>query len=311
MVVEGIMEHKYDTDWECEGHKVIECHSCGFKHIFPIPSQDDLAGFYTEKYYRDVKPVSYKNMNNEDVKKTKQLARDDKFYRIVYDKIIELKRNDSLGMLDIGCGNDLLSFFFKTQGWNESIIEPNIDAGEYLKSFGLNVLNHSVEDSDLSTMHGISFINMQFVLEHITNPLEILQKAYQLLTPGGIIRVCVPNDFSEGQLAYMEHFKEKPRWVCLPDHINYFNFNSLNQILMKAGFKEVYRTTDFPMELLLMSGMNYYASEEEQQKVGPFIINFENSLAHTGRRETLQVLYESLAKVGFGRRIYMYAMKPI
>jgi len=36
-------------------------------------------------------------------------------------------------MLDVGCGNDLLSLFFKEQGWETTIIEPSRDAALYLK----------------------------------------------------------------------------------------------------------------------------------------------------------------------------------
>jgi SAM-dependent methyltransferase len=305
------VEHKYNAFWNCDLYKVIECQTCGFKHIYPIPSQKELDNFYKEKYFREVKPVAYENIHDEAILKAKASICKNENFQSIYEKVIELKQSDFMGILDIGCGNNLLSYLFKSKGWREYIIEPSKDAGSYLKRFELNVMNEPIEEVDIASFQDISFINLQFVLEHLTSPLEILQQAYQLLSPGGIIRICVPNDFSEGQLAYMDHFEEKARWVCLPDHINYFDFNSLNKVLTKIGFNEVYRTTDFPLELLLMSGMNYYASEQERKKVHPFIANFEGALISTGRKETLQTFYETLAKADFGRNIYMYAIKPI
>jgi len=305
------MKHKYDISWDCDIHKVIECKTCGFKHIYPIPSQKELDNFYKEKYFREVKPVAYENICDADILNVKMSISKDENLQSIYEKVIELKQSDSMGIVDIGCGNNLLSYLFKNKGWKEYIIEPSKDAGTYLKRFDLNVINKPIEEVDIASFEDISFINLQFVLEHITSPLQILEKAYDLLSPGGIIRICVPNDFSAGQMAYMDYFNEKPRWICLPDHINYFNFDSLNNILTKIGFNEVYRTTDFPLELLLMGGINYYGSGVEQQKVSPFIANFQGALINTGRKETLQAFYETLAKVSFGRNIYMYAIKPI
>lgn len=89
-------------------------------------------------------------------------------------------------------------------------------------------------------------------------------------------------------MAYLEHFKEAPHWVCLPDHVNYFSFDSLSGLLGRAGFREVYRTTNFPLEFLLLGGINYYAGEAERAKVGPLVRSFEASLRQTGRAELLR-----------------------
>jgi len=305
------VEHKYNISWEHDGHTVIDCQSCGFKHIDPILNQNDLKKFYEEEYFKNINPFSYDTTTDEQIEKTRSQIMDNDSYKDIYDKVLALINTTNRAMADIGCGNLLLSYFFKNKGWTEYVIEPSKDAGEYLRRFDLNVINKPIQEVDMVNFQDISFVNLQFVLEHITNPLEILQKAYQLLVPGGIIRVCVPNDFSESQLAYMENCNEKPRWICVPDHINYFSFDSLSHVLSKAGFSEVYRTTDFPVEMLLLGGMDYYNSEDEQKKIWPFITNFEKSYIKTDRKETLQRFYETLAKAGFGRRVYMYAVKPV
>lgn len=230
-------------------------------------------------------------------------------YDDIYQQIATRLRIERRRMLDIGCGNDLLSLFFKEKGWETTIIEPSRDAAEYLQKYGLTVYNQPVEAIGQLGLDGFSFINLQFVLEHLREPFRVLQALNRALLPGGVIRVCVPNDFSEGQLAYLEHFKEAPHWVCLPDHVNYFSFDSLSGLLRRAGFREVYRTTNFPLEFLLLGGMNYYAGEAERAKVGPFVRSFEASLRQTGRAELLRQFYESLAKMGLGRSIFMIAVK--
>lgn len=305
------MEHVFTSYWDYQNFRIIECQNCGFKHIEPIPSQEFLKEFYREKYYRDVKPFPYRNITEDYIRTIKENIGKSPYYQELYRKIMNSKQTKALGMIDIGCGYDLMSLIFQNNGWNVYIIEPGVDAGAYLQKFGLKVFNYSVEEISCLDLRNISFVNMQYVLEHLPNPYQVLKEIHQILEPGGVIRILVPNDFSEGQLAYQEYFHEQIHWACLPDHINYFTFDSLKKLLNRTGFKEIYRTTNFPLEFLLMAGINYYDREEDKAKVGPFVTNFESSLKNTGREQTLKALYENLAQLGFGRSIIMYAIKEV
>ncbi|HOP74681.1 MAG TPA: class I SAM-dependent methyltransferase [Bacillota bacterium] len=303
------MKHLYQEAWEYQGHRIVNCQSCGFVHLDPVCFDMPLEDFYQNRYYREVKPFPYAEITDEFIERQNKQVEGQTGYQKIYEQVLTLLESDSRSMLDIGCGNDLLSVFFKQKGWETTIIEPNKDAALYLKKYGLSVVNQPVETVSDLKLEGVSFINLQFVLEHIKDPLTVLRMLHRTMTVGGVIRVCVPNDFSPGQLAYIEKYREKPHWVCLPDHINYFTFDSLSKLLCKAGFREVYRTTNFPLEFLLAGGINYYASETERQKVGPFVKNFEASFKETGRQDVLDRLYENLAQQGLGRSIFMYAIK--
>lgn len=302
-------EHLYQVFWDVRNYRIIDCQTCGFKHIHPIPSKAELAKYYEEKYYRDIKPFPYQLITEDYIEERINSSLSYDFYIDIYQKVMNFKKNNGLRMVDIGCGNDLLGKFFLEKGWMVDVVEPSLETGEYLRKFGLNVINKPVEDIIESELDSLSFVNIQFVLEHVRQPLEVLIKLHDLMLPGGIIRICVPNDFSEGQLAFMENFSENLRWVYLPDHINYFNFNSLSTLLGKAGFKEIYRITNFPLEFLLVSGINYYNNKDDQSKVGAIITNFEASFKKTQRTEILEKYYESLAQMGLGRSIFMYAIK--
>lgn len=309
-MVQQPSEHIYERYWVEQGHRIIDCLTCGFIHIDPIPTREALQQFYREKYYQSVKPFPYSKINEETVQKITERIVNDLTFSTIYDQVTRFNQTGITRMLDIGCGNNLLSKYFQLQGWNVCAVEPNKEAEAYLRKFGLNVLGCIAEDLVYTEdKEQFSFVNIQFVLEHIREPINLLNQFYKFLVPGGLIRVCVPNDFSEGQMAYQQYHNEKLRWVCLPDHINYFSFESLKGLLDKCGFREIYRTTNFPLEFLLAAGMNYYTNQEEQAKIRPFVTNFENSLLKTGREELLKQLYENLAQLGFGRSIFMYAIK--
>lgn len=304
-------DHIFEDSWHYQGWQIIDCQTCGFKHIFPLPEPEDTNQFYQEKYYRDIKPFPYDRYTSEQIEKTKGRILSNSLFSEIFDRVLTLKKTPIQNMLDIGCGNNLLSLYFQLNNWKANIIEPNNDAAAFLRKFNLKVYCNPVEEIEKFELNNLSFINMQFVLEHIRQPREVLIKMNKILTPGGLIRICVPNDFSEGQIAYQQYYEEKSHWVCLPDHINYFSFESLERLLCSVGFKVIYRTTNFPLEFLLMGGINYYANIEEQSRVRPFVTNFENSLLKTGRGDLLKQLYENLAQLGFGRSIFMYAIKEV
>ncbi|HYH04331.1 MAG TPA: class I SAM-dependent methyltransferase [Bacillota bacterium] len=301
--------HQFEKYWEVNGYRIINCQTCGFIHLVPVQDEFNLEQFYQEKYFREIKPFPYDAINAEFVLTQKELVLKNTNYLKIFQQVTEYLTDNCRSMLDIGCGNDLLTLLFETKGWQTAIVEPSRDAAEYLSKYSLTVYNQPIEAVKQLGLQDLSFVNMQFVLEHIRDPFLVLWELNSLMVTGGVIRICVPNDFSQGQLAYLDYCHERPHWVYLPDHINYFSFDSLSKLLRKAGFRELYRTTNFPLEFLLLGGINYYASNAERAKVGPFVSNFEASFINTGRQQVLDTFYESLAHQGLGRSIFMYAIK--
>ena len=302
-------EHVYIDYWQVGEKQVINCQTCGFNHIYPFPDREELETFYREEYHQKVKAFPYEKMTGEAVQnKLAEVGKNRRFQEI-YEDVARLKQAEGRRMLDVGCGNNLLARFFLDKGWTVYALEPNRAAAEYLRKFNLQVFETSAEKMETCGIKDVTFVNMSFVLEHIYEPYRVLSSLHKIMAPGGLLRVCVPNDFSEGQMAYAEYYQETYRWVYLPDHINYFTFDSLSRLLARTGFREVYRTTNFPLEFLLAAGLNYYADEEARKKVGPLVAGFENSFKKTGRATLLKKYYETLARLGLGRSIFMYAVK--
>jgi Methylase involved in ubiquinone/menaquinone biosynthesis len=306
------IRHEFERYWEENDMRVIDCKSCGFIHVDPIPTKQELLDFYSSRYFTEIKPFEYESVTKSFIEKKMELIEQNVIYKRIYSRVnslLDKKKEHSYHMLDIGCGNDLLAKFFQIRNWNSVVLEPSEQAASYLRKFDLTVFERFADEVDELDLSDISFVNIQFVLEHISDPITLLKKVYRMMAPGGVIRVCVPNDFSDGQLAYKEHFDEKLHWVVRPDHINYFSFGSLSTLLAKCGFEEVYRSTNFPLEFLLLGGINYYSDESQKEKVNSFVKNFHKSFVHTGRSEKLTELYEALANLEMGRAVFMFAVK--
>jgi len=48
--------HKGKVAVEKGKYKVIDCEMCGFKHLDPIPSKEEIKEFYERQYYQEKIP---------------------------------------------------------------------------------------------------------------------------------------------------------------------------------------------------------------------------------------------------------------
>ncbi len=93
-----------------------------------------------------------------------------------------------------------------------------------------------IEKCTLSEVRGkFSLIMFHHVFEHLENPLETLQQARQLLSPGGQILIRIPLSDSVAAQQYQE------KWVQLdaPRHITLQTRKSMEILAQKSGLKIV------------------------------------------------------------------------
>ena len=282
--------------------EIIECEFCGFKHLHPIPSKEEIQKYYEKQYYQEKKP---KQLDYE--KEMKEAKWSNLWYK---DKLDILnnhtnKNNSNKRLLDVGCGNGLFLKFMNKNGWEVFGIEPSHSASEKATSLSTNVFNTTLEDFMEGKWYGhFDFINLKCVLEHVPNPIEVINICKDLLDQSGIICVEVPNDFNILQLQTNKNELCKSNyWLAIPDHINYFDFSSLKQLLDRCGFEIYLQTADFPMELFLLMEDNYVDNSEIGSKCHEKRMKFETNIEGEIRRN----IYASLAKLGIGRTCIVYA----
>jgi 2-polyprenyl-3-methyl-5-hydroxy-6-metoxy-1,4-benzoquinol methylase len=229
-----ILDTKNDYD-------VISCEKCQFNHIIPTPSEDELKEVYENEYYADEKPLYIERMN-EDLKWW-NLSYDDR-----YDSFEELLDNNMRTILDVGSGPGVFLKRGKERGWDVQGIEPSKQAYKYsTETLGLKIHNTFLNNITKAELGQFDVIHMSEVLEHISNPCELINIAYEKLNPGGLVSVVVPNDYNPFQIALQDACEYEPWWVVPPHHINYFNFDSLTSLLEIAGFHILLKESTFPI----------------------------------------------------------------
>jgi 2-polyprenyl-3-methyl-5-hydroxy-6-metoxy-1,4-benzoquinol methylase len=282
------------------GFDVIDCKSCGFKHIIPIPSFEELNEMYKSKYYEKVD-----NFFNE------RFLEDKDWYDLVFkdrydsfEKILGFRGN----ILDIGCGGGYFLLYGKNRGWATLGIDPSIQSINHCKSIGLDVIE-GYFDENLSEKLANKFdvVHLSEVLEHVPDPENTIFSIKKTLKPGGIVCIVVPNDYNPFQVSLIKACNFKPWWVAPPHHINYFDFSSLENLLEKVGFTVILKETSFPIDIFLLMGDDYVSNDNLGRICHTKRKTFEKNLALAGLNDLKRNIYKALANLNIGREVVIYA----
>ncbi len=279
---------------------VIECDGCGFRHVVPLPTDDELEARYRSRYYSEDKPLYFDRMKE-----------DAEWWRMVYgerfDHYERLLPPDRRRILDIGAGTGAFLEHGMARGWDVLGIEPGKQAAEHIRSLGAEVVEAFFTPRSAPNLGTFDVIHMSTVLEHVPDPAGLVRLCRQILTSGGLLDIAVPNDYNLLQLLLVEHFDFAPWWV-VPAHINYFTQQSAETLLTSSGFCVVNKTLSFPIELFVLMGDNYIGDDVVGRATFGRIKNLELALAQSGMASLKSTLYETFAGHDLGREIQMLAV---
>jgi len=301
--------HKYKESIIKNNYEVINCEECGYWHVYPMPTEEELNTFYESKYYESI---------GDNRTMTDKLYDPDGFYTIQYEdrlrNLMEIFPSHlPKTVLDIGAGYGDFLRFMKKHGWETQGLEPSRQAFELIKDREiLNVYYGSIyELSDLNFKLA-SLVTLNNVLEHLRDPrkaLEIVKK--HVIMPESILCIVVPNDFNLLQELLMKtvlknNTEKQYPWINPPEHLNYYSIKTLKEFLVKCGFRILYLTTDFPMEFFPLMGLDYITHPEVGRNAHLKRVQFEKYLYETNSLEFKDKLFESFARIEIGRDIRVF-----
>jgi len=298
------VEHHGEVIDSKEGFDVIECETCGFKHIIPIPTPEELEKLYKEKFYSTEKP-RYLERHLQDLEWWNLV------YSDRYDIFEENIHYNRRSILDIGSGPGFFLLEGKRRGWKTLGIDPSKQAVEHARNMGVEIIEGLFSPSLVDKLDKFDVVHMNNVLEHIPDPISMLKIIYDILKPGGLLCISVPNDYNPFQHVLREVHNYDPYWVAPPEHINYFNPESLGKLFKKIGFEVILKEATFPIDIFLLMGDNYAGDDALgrlcHEKRMLFELSFKKSKYNILKRE----LYKAFAALGIGREITIYGRKSI
>ena len=131
-------------------------------------------------------------------------------------------------LIDIGSGLGHFLNMAKNDGWEVSGVEPQQSAANYcFENFGIRPFSGTIESLDLKKK-SFDVLTLWDVLEHVYDPLTFLNKCINLLAPGGILVIALPN--ASGWPAKI--FKNRWRYVMFT-HLSYFTRPYIKRILQE------------------------------------------------------------------------------
>ncbi len=282
---------------------VIDCEHCGFKHVVPMPTAEELRETYAHDYYSTEKPL-YIQRYLEDK------AWWDSVYAERLTWLEAMLPASRRRLLDVGSGPGLFLDAGRARGWQVKGIEPSNQAAMHSRdALGLNVEHGFLDAGSAPTLGRFDAINMGEVLEHLPDPAGMLGLTHGLLDDGGVLCLVVPNDFNPFQAILRTHCNFKPWWVAAPHHLNYFDAKSLAALVERCGFEVMQVTSTFPIDMFLLMGQNYIGNDTLGRQVHKMRMNFETNLIESGRSDLLNQLHARLSDLGLGREVVLVARK--
>ena len=280
-------------------YKIIDCESCGFKHVTPIPSDKQLEDFYGKEFYSHAKPKYFSDYEE-----------DSEWWMATYRNHYNLLARHTVGrrLLDIGSGPGYFLKCGKDLGWDVLGFEPSKDAAEYSRKLGVEVVNDFFSGEAVKKYGKFDAIYMKTVIEHLPDPEKLLRVAKDALVPGGVLCVISPNDYNPLQKILRENLGFDPWWVSPPQHINYFDFTTIRNILVRQGLSIVDAFGNFPMEFFLLSGANYVGNSEVGRQCQLRRKTFELNM-YLSNPDILNDMYRSFGAKGIGREFIIIAKK--
>ena len=282
------------------GFDVIECEPCGFKHVVPIPTPEELEDVYRHEYYTAEKPL-YLERAREDLDWWNLV------YADRYDTFEELLPHERRRILDIGSGPGFFLLHGKQRGWDVLGLEPSAQAAAHSRGLGLEIVEECLTPKTANQVGTFDAVHMSEVLEHVPDPMGVLYTVRELLSPGGVLCVVVPNDYNPFQAALTNACGHKPWWVAPPHHLNYFSFESLAGLVERSGYEISLKEATFPIDMFLLMGDNYVGNDSLGRTCHAKRKRFEANLRAAGLTSVRRQFYRTLATSGLGREACLYA----
>ena len=236
---------------------MYRCGSCQVGYLDPRPTPDSIAKAYATYYTHDVgqewQPGSFlgrvmqwvrhasrngylRHRYNLRLKPSLWLGALVVPYlpvsRSKADKKVRLLRLPHRGarLLDVGCGNGAFLRQMQQSGWNVAGLDFDAEAVKTCQAIGIAATQGTIETASFDAS-SFDAITLSHVIEHLYDPIAVLQQCYTLLKPGGKLYIETPNLDSIGHGQYQEHW----RGLEPPRHLILFNVQSLQYVCGRAN----------------------------------------------------------------------------
>lgn len=290
----------------------VEKNKYGFYSVIKKPSEEELGKYYADMYYQEQRGSYEKAYSDDELNYFGSRLR--LYYHTVQKYLFKNESNGPISFLDIGCGEGWALSYFDKLGWDIT----GLDYSNFgVQKFNPHMVDKLIVGNIYESIDGLISSGKQFdviwlvnVLEHVLDPESLIEKIKEILNPNGILLVQVPNDFSEIQKYLIDNATvDREYWVVIPDHLSYFNYDGLVNLMNAYDYHKLTLMADFPIDWQLFNSESNYIKDKTKGKAAHFQRLALEKLLSEQPVENVASFYTSLAEVGHGRNLVGFFKK--
>ncbi|HEV8538221.1 MAG TPA: methyltransferase domain-containing protein, partial [Bacteroidota bacterium] len=222
-----------------EGIGIWECPGCGVYYASPRFDEPSLLGIYENEAFSDMSfydTWTYETWQQSDARGW--------FVSNLKTQLVKRYVPGGSAILDIGCSTGE----FVAVARRNDLDAEGIDNSKMLTDVGRNILKvpvHQADVKDFRPSRKYRGIVIWDVLEHLYDPVDMLEQCAKLMEPGGFLFAQVPN--LRGISNRLKSFacrtgmsKNNYGHFGFPYHLFFFDRRSLGALVRSAGFEAVH-----------------------------------------------------------------------
>jgi 2-polyprenyl-3-methyl-5-hydroxy-6-metoxy-1,4-benzoquinol methylase len=237
--------------------RLCQCSGCGTVRLDPRPTADSIARAYSRYYTHSSPDARKRSLLSRALHRIADgylgaaygLPRRTLLFASLACKLLwplrgfldgtmrHLPQGRTPGrLLDVGCGHGAFLQLAREAGWTVRGVDFDPAAVATAQASGLDVACGPVSVLPLSDPPS-DYITLSHVIEHVHDPLALLQEIFLRLKPGGQVWIETPSVDALGHARFGRHW----RGLEVPRHLVLFNESGLRLLLLQAGFVDIER----------------------------------------------------------------------
>jgi SAM-dependent methyltransferase len=197
--------------------QMVRCTQCGLYYVRPRLRWDLIL-------------EGYKGGTDENF--VSQISFRERTFARCLDRVEAALKPPGKRVMDVGAAGGSFLKVARDRGYEPVGCEPSTWMCEFAKShYGLSLHPGTIFDTPVAD-GSVHVLSLWDVLEHTPDPTAVLKRAHQLLAPGGVLAISVP-DYASGAARFLGG-----RWpFLLTVHLYYFDPKTMGDLMRRCGFE--------------------------------------------------------------------------
>jgi len=200
--------------------RIVRCTRCDLVFVNPTFDESHYTQVYASQAYQDI--VRDLGINSHEYRVNRFGT---ERVRMMGE---HLRGTRTPRYLDVGCSTGFVVEAARDEGWEAIGIDLNPSAIEFGRSRGLDLRTVALEDAGFAP-GSFDAVSLFDVLEHLLDPRRTLRACAELLAPGGILFLYVPNFDSASRLL----MGPKAHFIWPTHHLNYYTPMTMRDLMRR------------------------------------------------------------------------------